>query len=181
MKLRILSGAQTGVDMGAALEALACGLPLGGFMPADACNEDGPIPEHVALHLRRHDRTNPAARTRANVATADAALVIVQDRRRAGETRGTALTIRLCEARIRRGLAPGRRTLELLVVDPQYSPDAVAGWVATWPLSLLARRRKAGLTAPLDLLVAGPRASLWSEGEETARRIVHVIAEACRG
>jgi hypothetical protein len=162
--IEIWAGGQTGVDLGAHLEALAMGAPIAGFMPADARNEDGPIPEHVALHLTRHDRSRPDARTRANVAGADAALVIVADRRRAGATRGTALTIRLCEEREKRG------RFRLLVVDPEWRPRDIAWLIDGWPHSHIGRRMR--------LMVAGPRASLWPDGEETARRFVRAVLEA---
>jgi hypothetical protein len=175
--IEIWAGGQTGVDLGAHLAALDGGLAIGGFMPADGYNEAGQIPDRVAMHLTRHNRTNPAARTGANVASTDAALVLEEDRRRAGVTRGTALTIRLCEERCRRN---GRGHFALLVADYLYPADAVAGWVATWPRSVLAGWREADRTRPLKLLVAGPRASLWPEGEETARRVVGEIAKAVR-
>lgn len=161
------TGGQSGVDMGAARTALAMGVEVGGYMPADGHNEDGPIPDAVAMHLRRHDRTDPAARTRANVATCGAALVIVEDYRRAGATRGTALTIRLSE----RELEPAMR----LVVDPTWHDESVAAWaeraIAAW-----GRR-----SSPLRLMVAGPRRSSWPDGEREAARFVRAILEAARG
>lgn len=174
MTLEILQGGQTGVDRGAALAALDLGVPIGGYMPADGCDEDGPIPDAIAMHMRRHDRTNPAARTRANVALADAVLVIVADRRRAGATRGTALTIGLCEARCRRD---GRGHFSLLVVDPPWHE---AGIIA-WGRLLLKGWREDGPRRALRLLVAGPRASLWADGEQEARRFVGAICEVARG
>ncbi len=177
MTIEIWSGGQTGVDLGAHLEALAMGAPIGGFMPADARNEDGPIPEHVALRLTRHDRTRPDARTRANVANVDAALVIVQGQRRAGETRGTALTVRLCEEK----WGPDRKAWQWLVVDPVFMAEGVAGCIVTWPRSMLALWREAGNTHPMRLLVAGPRASLWPDAEREARRFVRAVLEAARG
>lgn len=170
--IELRCGGQTGVDLGAALTALDIGVPIGGFMPADGRNEDGTIPERVATHLTRHDRTNPAARTRANVATADAALVIVRDRRRAGETRGTALTIGLCEERRTREWFP------LVVADPRWPEESVRLW-ATWTLRGLSELDR-GRALKL-LLVAGPRASLWPEGERQAARFVRAVLEACRG
>ncbi len=158
--LEIIAGGQTGVDLGAHLAALDTGVAIGGYMPADGRNEDGPIPAAVAMHLRRHDRTDPAARTRANVAHADAAIVIVPDRRRAGATRGTALTIRLCE----------KRDLPMRVIDPGWD----AGITALWVSKMLECWRTIAERS-FRLMVAGPRASLWPEGESEARRFVDAI------
>lgn len=163
MTIAIWTGGQTGVDTGAALAALDMDAPIGGFMPADGHNEAGQIPAAIAMHLTRHNRTNPAARTRANVATSDAALVIVRDRRRAGETRGTALTIRLCEERQNR--EPSR--FKLMVIDPTWDARTVGWLIDGWP--------RAHLKHPLRLLVAGPRASLWPDGEAEAKRIVWAV------
>lgn len=169
MSLELWTGAQSGVDLGAALTALSMDTAIAGFMPADGHNEDGPIPDAVAMHLTRHDRTNPAARTRANVDHADAALVIVEDRRRAGATRGTALTIRLCEAK---GWGDS-----LVIVDPASHTVSVASWVS----ARLGRWHACGNTRPLRLLVAGPRRSLWPDGEREAARFVRAVIEAARG
>ena len=164
--IEIWSGGQTGVDTGGARAALDAGVPLAGFMPADAENEEGPISFRIAHHLRRHDRTNPAARTAANVGHADVVLVVVEDRRRAGATRGTALTIRLATERQERG------TCRLLVVDGAWprGPGSEAYWsliASEWSPPRPGRH--------LRVLVAGPRASLWPDGERVAYEVVAAL------
>ena len=72
--LRILSGGQTGVDRAALDAALELGLACGGWCPKGRWAEDGEIPERYPLN--ETTSTDPATRTRANVADADATLVL---------------------------------------------------------------------------------------------------------
>jgi hypothetical protein len=46
---------------------------------------------------------------------------------------------------------------------------------------MLAEWREAGHTRPMRLLVAGPRRSLWADGEAQARRFVRAVLEVSRG
>ncbi len=86
--LRIFSGGQTGVDRAALDAALALGIPHGGFCPRGRRAEDGPIPGRY--RLREMETPGYAARTRRNIALADATLVLSLG----ALTRGSALTLR---------------------------------------------------------------------------------------
>lgn len=112
---RIVSGGQTGVDRAALDVALALGIPHGGWCPRGRRAEDGRIPDRYAL--REHASADYAARTEANVADADATLVL----HRGALEGGTRLT---CELARRLGK-------RLLVVDlDRADVGAVAAWVA---------------------------------------------------
>ena len=129
--IRVVSGGQTGVDRAALDAALAAGHAVGGWCPAGRWAEDGPLPPRYPL--RETAQADPAERTRLNVRDSDATLVLAPS----PLSGGTALTVRLAEARGR----PVR------VVDPAgEGPEASARWLA-------------GLGRPLVLNVAGPRES----------------------
>ena len=93
--LTIIHGGQSGVDRGAHEAALSCDWNLAGYMPIDRRDERGAIPDDVARFLIEHDKPGYAARTEANVRSANAALVIVRDAVEAHTTPGTAMTIDL--------------------------------------------------------------------------------------
>lgn len=89
---RVISGGQTGVDRAALDSARAAGLAIGGWCPRDRRAEDGPIPDRYPLRETRSRGT--AARTRANVAEADATLILVPGPDPATWGEGTRLTQR---------------------------------------------------------------------------------------
>ena len=152
--ITIVHGGQTGVDRGAHDGAIDNGWSVAGYMPSDARDERGPIPQDVARFLVPHDKASYAARTEANVASASAALIIVRDAADPRVTPGTAMTIDLA----------ARRRLLCKIVDPTTNATLIARWI--WSDLLVPRP----LMLPLDgltldpaptLLVAGPRESKW--------------------
>lgn len=84
---RIVSGGQTGVDRAALDEALAAGIPCGGWCPRGRLAEDGVIPEKYPLM----ETPSPAyeERTEWNVRDSDATLIITSY----PPTGGTAYTL----------------------------------------------------------------------------------------
>ncbi|MGE0653426.1 MAG: putative molybdenum carrier protein [Alphaproteobacteria bacterium] len=88
--LRVISGGQTGVDRAALDAARAAGLAIGGWCPRGRLAEDGTIP--AIYPLRETPGREPAARTRANVAEADATLILVPGADSATWGEGTRLT-----------------------------------------------------------------------------------------
>lgn len=74
MRIRVLSGGQTGVDQAALRAARACGLETGGFAPLGWETEDGPAPWLADFGLIEHHDPGYPARTVANVEAADGTL-----------------------------------------------------------------------------------------------------------
>jgi len=86
-RIKIISGAQTGVDRAALDAAIACGLNYGGSIPRGRLAEDGMIDKHYTALVELESK-NYAVRTRRNVRDADATLILCP-----GELEGgTALT-----------------------------------------------------------------------------------------
>lgn len=129
--IRIISGGQTGVDRAALDVALALGLPCGGFCPKGRRAEDGPIP--LMYPLVETKSAHYAARTWANVVSADATLILSP----LPLTGGTLLTRKAC-------LSLGK---PFLVVNPGHRQEVCA--VERW----LEEKRVRVLN------VAGPRES----------------------
>lgn len=129
---RIVSGGQTGADRGALDAAIELGLEHGGYCPRGRRAEDGIIP--ARYRLTELDSPDYPARTAANVALADATLVVT----RGAPTGGTRLT---CDLARRRGTP-------LLIVDLDREHDPAArlrAWLSEHPIE--------------TLNVAGPRES----------------------
>jgi hypothetical protein len=153
--LVIIHSGQTGVERGAHRAAMTAGVALAGFMPLDRRDELGPVPADVAEHLTACFDRGPRPAVRANVSLASGVLLVVPDAERA-ET-FTAMTAVLQAVRSAR--AP------LLVCDGQTNLDDIVWWVRQLP-------ETSGSTR---VLVTGPRATRWPEGEGIARRIVGAI------
>ena len=72
---RVISGFQTGADMGGIFAARAHGIPTGGAMPNGFLTEDGPRPDYAELYVAVELATySYKERTRANVRDSDATL-----------------------------------------------------------------------------------------------------------
>lgn len=74
MRLRIISGGQTGADQAALRAARLAGLPTAGFAPKGFLTEAGPAPALADFGLTETGTTDYRERTRANVEEADALL-----------------------------------------------------------------------------------------------------------
>ncbi len=175
--ITIVHGGQTGVDRGGHEAAIDNGWSIAGFMPRDGRDELGKIPEAVARFLTPHDKTSYAARTEANVAMANALLIVVHDEDDPRATPGTAQTIDLA----------AKRNLRRMIVDPSADPTRIARWIWSDLLMMTGRTLSLFETAsalkPVStrLLVAGPRESKWHGARiETAgllRRVARALAE----
>jgi hypothetical protein len=132
MLQKIISGGQTGVDRAALDAALAAGVACGGWCPLGRWAEDGPIDPRYPLSETAS--ADPAERTRANVAAADATLILSPAPlfQVADGTRATADAARASGKPWRVEMLPG-------------DPAAVRDWIAV-----------EGVAA---LNVAGPRES----------------------
>ena len=73
MLIQVISGGQTGADLGGLIAARACGLRTGGWMPKDFLTLDGPRPDLAAAYgLQEHPSSTYPPRTRRNVQQSDA-------------------------------------------------------------------------------------------------------------
>ena len=87
---KIISGGQTGVDRAALDFAIRHGIPYRGFVPNGRWAEDGRISDNYQ-NLTETGSPDPAERTRLNVKSAEAVLVVS----RGGPDGGTKLTLAL--------------------------------------------------------------------------------------
>ena len=144
--LMIISGGQSGVDRAALDEAIARGIPYGGWCPKGGWAEDMPAPPGLLArypHLRETPSADPAERTAWNVRDSDACLILV-DASGVAVSGGTALAETLA----------ARYGKPLLVVDVGAA-DA-GEQVRAWLAPLLAAHDG---DAPFRLAVGGPRES----------------------
>lgn len=90
--MKIISGGQTGVDRAALDVARQLHIPYGGWVPKGRAAEDGAIGPHYE-NLVETESGDPAERTRLNVETADATLIIRTD----ATSDGTDLTAQIAK------------------------------------------------------------------------------------
>lgn len=154
--LVILHSGQTGVERGAHRAAVTLGLAVSGFMPLDTRDELGQVPPDVAAVLTPCFERGPRPAVRANVALASGVLIVVPDAMRADKF--TAMGPILHAVR--------SAGIPFLAVDPNTNLEDVAAWV----------RRLDETSGSTRLLVTGPRATRWLEGEGVARRVITSIA-----
>ena len=156
----IIHSGQTGVERGAHLAARAAGLRIAGFAPPECRDELGALPDHVRERLTPYVERGSRPATRANIAIASAALVIVPQ---ADQAEHFSAMLWLLQG-IR-----GHK-LPLLICDASTSLADVAAWASALPETCGSRR----------LLVTGPRFTRWPEGEALARRLIGAIASSER-
>jgi hypothetical protein len=147
MRVRIVSGGQTGVDRGALDAALEAGGPCGGWCPQGRVAEDGTIPEKYPL--RELPGAGYAERTRRNVSDSDGTLVLSF----AKPGRGTALTRRHAKA-----LGKPLLVLDCERVEAAAAARAVRAFISAHGIG--------------TLNVAGPRASTHPGAYRCAREII---------
>lgn len=90
---RIISGGQTGADMGALKAARDLGIKTGGWAPKGWITEDGPNPELNKYGLIQHSSPNYPPRTRMNCQDGDLT-AIFGDMKSAG----AKLTVDICKS-----------------------------------------------------------------------------------
>ena len=90
---KVISGGQSGVDLAALDAALELGIPTGGWMPRGWLAEDGPHPERAEKYgLLQMPTASYPARTRKNVESAHATLILADVSDHSLLTGGTKLT-----------------------------------------------------------------------------------------
>jgi hypothetical protein len=133
---KIISGGQAGADMGALRAARAAGMATGGYAALNWLTENGPAPWLADFGLVECPVAGYPARTRLNVALADAALWFGDQ-----ASPGGKLTLSSCRA----------KGIPCLIVRESVTPEYAAGWLRAYVFP----GREGGVT----LLVAGNRES----------------------
>jgi len=167
LPLSIITGGQTGVDTGALDAARNEGYRWGALLPY-GYKREAELPlfmakekgsRVVALDCQKYDQ-----RTKEVIKRADACLVIQED---GEDTPGTVLTIKLA-------MDAGLPLWRFMNIDNSSMYKAESHAIAYWLRSLV------HLYGDISLMVAGPRAGKWKEGEERAFGIVSYILRAYR-
>ncbi|MBV8759075.1 MAG: hypothetical protein JO257_17435 [Deltaproteobacteria bacterium] len=151
----ILHSGQTGVERGAHHGAIASGLPVRGFMRPEARDELGPLPQDVAGVLTPCRDGGQRAALLATLGLATAVVLVVPDIRTAVRRRTSTWVLRSARA----------NAIPYWLCDAVTSVTDVASWYAQ--LASDAEHR---------ILVTGPRATRWKDGEMVARRLVKSLA-----
>src|SRR5438067_4619063 len=189
--LKIISGGQTGVDRVALDAALAFEVECGGWCAAGRLAEDGTIPKRYPV--RELANAGYAERTARNVDDSDGTLIISK-----GEPiGGTRETVDRCiemrkpyllidserlamqeaaelAAQFVRGLSSRAQARDLTQHDNAIGRSRGSSVRAGLGLSA-----RLGMTTILN--VAGPRASQWPEGHQTALQIVSGVLRLLSG
>ena len=188
--LKIISGGQTGVDRGALDAALAFEVEGGGWCPAGRLAEDGTIPKRYPV--MELPNAGYAERTARNVADSDGTLVISK-----GEPiGGTRETVDRCIE-----MRKPHLIIDCASMSLEETIEAATEFVKSLssradarnlPLgqAISERSRASSVRAGLALSarlgmtvvnVAGPRASQWPEGHQTALQIVSGVLRLLSG
>ncbi len=153
--LKIISGAQTGVDRGALDAALELGWPCGGWCPAGRVDEDGVIPERYPVRALK--KGGYSARTQQNLLDADGTVILYLSCLEGG-TQETAY--RCMKVKKPYLLIDARE------VSISRAVERLLEFIHTTPLQ--------------SLNVAGPRASKWSGGQAYAQSLITGMLDALR-
>ena len=149
--LKIISGAQTGVDRAALDAALDAGLPCGGWIPRGRLAEDGTIDGNYSF-LKECDSSDYIVRTELNVQEADATLIL----HRGPMSGGTEITHAFCRRYKKPVLA-----LDLAGLETVAAGESIIKFL---------RQQK-----PKVLNVAGPRESKVPGIYEETQKLLAVI------
>jgi predicted Rossmann-fold nucleotide-binding protein len=124
VKVKVISGGQTGVDRAALDAAMAVGLTVGGWCPRGRRAENGPLPERYPL--RETPTAEYRVRTEWNVRDSDGTLILAEG----PLTGGTLLTLELARDRY-------RRPVLVLDLGGGADPAAVVSWVVAQHIRVL--------------------------------------------
>lgn len=115
---RVISGFQSGADIGGIRAAWSCDIPTGGWMPRGWLTEDGPRPEYAEMYgAREHSSEKYPPRTYANVRDSDATIWFG-----VGDSAGFRCTERATEQ-----VKDGRRFM--VITYGAITPRDVAEWI----------------------------------------------------
>lgn len=146
----IVHSGQTGVERGAHQGAVASGLEVTGVCTSTIRDELGPLPPDVATRLRPCSSRGFRPALAASLELATHVLLIVRD----ADAASPAPAMGWVLTQIR------RLRLDYIHCDHQTHPSDVTAWLA-----------QAG-EGRHHVLVTGPRATRWPNGEYIARRLI---------
>ena len=152
-ELKIVSGAQTGVDQGGLLTAMALGLEWGGWVPKGWRTENGTVPERFRPKMRESGSSHYWVRTRQNVVDSRATLIIANAYPLSG---GTLKTRSFCGELMRPHF--------VVSLDDADAVGKVRCWLGPFFAS--------GHSVPFVLNVAGPRESKARGIQKRTRRFL---------
>ncbi len=150
-RMKIISGAQTGVDRAALDAAIACGFDYGGAIPRGRLAEDGPVARSYTelVELQSDVYT---VRTRRNVLDADATLILCPG----APEGGTALTERIARTHAK----------PVLIID--IARETIGSAVKKTVVWVAAND-------PAVLNIAGPRESRFPGLYDRARKLLEKL------
>src|SRR5438309_1791324 len=183
--LKVISGGQTGVDRGALDAALALQVECGGWCPEGRLAEDGTIPTRYPMMELAN--SGYAERTARNVADSDGTLVISNGEPLGGtrETVDRCIEMRKPYLMIDSELVDIGKAIGLALefIDSlssrAYARDLTKHRNAIEHSGGPSPSARLGMTMVLN--VAGPRASQWPEGHETALQILSTVLRRLSG
>jgi hypothetical protein len=189
--LKVISGGQTGVDRGALDAALAFEVECGGWCPAGRSAEDGTIPKRYPVMELAN--AGYAERTARNVADSDGTLIISNGEPIGGtretvdrciEMRKPYLIIDCASMSVEEAIEAATEFVKNLssradARDLAQHDSATGRSRGSSVRAGLAFSARLGMTTILN--VAGPRASQWPEGHQTARQIVSGVLRLLSG
>ncbi len=130
----IISGGQTGADLGGLRGAQAFGIRTGGWMPLGWITENGPKPEYERLFgMKEHPVADYPPRTRANIDESHGTLIISQN----WDSRGTVQTVNLCQHLSRPSFRVTVHSSSQLYFEPRQDPADCAGWIFKFGIRVL--------------------------------------------
>ena len=157
-ELKIVSGAQTGVDQGALHAAIDLGLEWGGWVPKGWRTENGTVGALFRPKMHEHASANYLGRTRRNVVDSHATLIITNTYPLTG---GTLKTRYFCQELMR----------SHFVVS--LGEDDPVGKVQRWLGQFFAAEHP----VPFVLNVAGPRESKARGIQKRTRKFLAEVLE----
>lgn len=160
MKVKIISGGQTGVDQSGLRAARLSGLQTGGWIAKGWMTELGPAPDLGPLfNLKEWPERGYPARTKQNVKESDATILVVSNRKQIKG--GTGLTLKLIKDHAK----------PFLIIDLSDL------YVQEWPKTIVQWIRNLGIQI---LNVAGPRCSSDPELDKASEEILVKIFTAIK-
>lgn len=124
---KVISGGQTGADIGGLIAAKKVGLQTGGWMPNGFKTQDGPKPEYAGLYgVVEHESPRYPPRTAMNVKDSDATIRIATNFYSAGE--------KLTERMIAQY---GKPFFDIDPLDESVSPLILVQWLKSWKVRTL--------------------------------------------